>query len=496
MEKGCKKVDTTFKKRRLIVDYLKSLEDKNITLVKMEKIANELLEMGKDVVPILLKNIENSEDEEIISKYTLIIEYLNYEDFINPLINIMLKKKNYNAVASILTTLRNLDAEEVYPFFYKLSSEVRNSLLFLPPPTSFDNEDRLILFIEEFLQAPRDLQLSLIKKYGKSKKYIDFLDMLLDYHDTEIVKAAIDSLGRIPHDKSYMSLNRIIKQSNREDVIKRAKRALLRLKFLGFDGELRYKEFLSPSIYKSYISYYDCEGNRSVWFARNNEGNSKRVNTILLIINDSSGIVDTLGHRNILKSDFDSIIDRVKEDENLVRIDYEYLLRLIRDAIYINYSKNIPLPIEFLFRKKIFYNDLLPPEPYIPSFENFSISEINIDKEMMAKMEGILDMDEFKGFIFENDKVYDYAREIINYGTNVYNRFYSEIIYPNLNYIERRLKLTADLMIKNGCPREKVLPVLFAGFNIRDYNNPFIKRLIIESLKNSINILKIIEDTD
>ncbi len=492
MEKGFRRVDTTLRKRRLISNFLRKLEEKDITLVKMERIADRLLEMGKEVIPVLLKHLENVEDEELISRYALIIEYLNYEDFINPLINIMLKKKNYNNVASLLTTLRNLNAELISPFFYKLSSRLKSSLLFLPPK-NLDNEDRALLFIEEFLDIPRDLQFSLIKKYSKSQEYIEFLDILVEHHDPEIVKAVIDALGRIPSDRSYRILNRVIKQSGREELIKRAKRSLLRLKFLGFEGEL--KTIPSPPVYRSYITYYDCEGNRSIWMARSNEKNPKRVDTIWLIINDLVGIKETFGHKNILKDDFDSIIERIEEDETLVEVEYDYLLRLISDAMHINYIKGIPFPMEFLFRKKIFYEDLLPPEPYNPSFEDILGNGIEVDREMEEKMGSILEREEFRGFILESERVYEWIRSIMNCGMDgLYERFYKEVINPELEWIKRRLILTADLMKRRGASKEELLPVLSAIYRIEDYNNPFIKRLALESLGNSLSLLRAIGD--
>ena len=121
-------IDTTLRNRKAINDALNILNDrKKITFAELESIGENLLGMGEQTIPIIIKNFLEITDESILMRYLYLIEYLNFEEFINPLMHTVLKRNLGNAFnVNVINALYSFEVDVSNPVFSKVFYDTEN----------------------------------------------------------------------------------------------------------------------------------------------------------------------------------------------------------------------------------------------------------------------------------------------------------------------------------------------------------------------------------
>lgn len=503
------KVDYTLKERRLIDDSLQQLEDEEMTLPQLERLGQRLLKMGNQVGPVLLKRISACQDEALLSRYLFVLESLEDERLVLPLIDILFNQQGDERLkARILSTLRYFDVPvngpvigRLFPDALRPASPSAGKFLSLME----ENDLLLSLFLEGFYRFPREMKINTIKELARcqGEKALFLLDILAEGNDKEVALAAIEALGRIRTVKAARVLEKIIRRGLRPQLVKAARRSRLRLMFLGIrDGQGAPPSEKVGEIYRAYVSRIDTHGNRYLWVARHLVQDSDLVENVCLVINEECGLVDCIGANSSAKEDFDSMMKRVKKEEFVAEISYAYSLALLKDALARNEAAGFVAPAEFCLRKRTFGEDDLTSQEYHPSFPDYNLADIARDQRLYLKGDELLDWKEFEEWCIDDDGVYDLASELARLGPEgaekkgekgglpLYRKFLEEVVIPKLPVLKRRLILMADLLAQGHLNEGKVKLILATTLTLdQDLGlvgcHPFIRRLLAESLKEA-----------
>lgn len=503
------KIDYTLKERRLIEDSLRQLVDEDMTLPQLERLGERLSKMGDQVGPILLERISACQDEALMSRYMFILESLDDERLVAPLIDILFTKGgDARLKARILSTLRYFDVPingpvigRLFPDALRPSSPSAGKFLTLLE----ENDLLLSLFLEGFYHLPREAKINTVKELARcqGEKALFLLDILAEGSDKEVALAAIEALGRVRSVKAARVLDNIIRRGLRPALVKAARRSRLRLMFLGIQAvQGRPPEQRVGQLYRAHVSRIDTHGNRYLWVARRLVQDSELIENVCLVINEECGLVDCVGTNSSEKEDFDSMIKRVKKEELVAEVSYLYALALLKDALAKNEATGCEVPAEFCLRKRIFGEDNLLPQEYQPTFPGYNLTSIARDRRLYLKAGELLDGKEFEGWHIDDDGIYDLTAELARLGLGkwekagspLYRQLLEEAVIPRVRLLKRRLLLMADLLSQGHSNEGKVKLILAAALTLdKDLAlvgcHPFVRRLLTESLKHAKQVM-------
>lgn len=521
LRKNAKNIDTRLLTRKTVNDLLARAYAPGASRADLEEIGDRLFRMGESIVPVLTRKLEETDDEEALARLAFLVEYLDNEAFVEPLVELLLsRRKSDRAKASLLAALQAYDVDTSDPLFADIFERPRVALAHsaarLVEEAEASDEPPL-RFLESFFGYTRPHKLALVREMGglPDRRAVRYLELLADHEDDELATLAVDALGRVRDPKAVDALGRIAERHAEPARRARAERSRRRLAFVGVPAARAPREpqpapRLGP-LYKVHVTKLDGAGGRSLWFARRRREEGPDLMAVCLLLDEEVGVKDGFGYDEIERADYDSILRKARKEELLIETDFRYAVTLLRDALARNVAAGFPYPPHFLLLKRFFDRADLSPAPYRPAFPEFDGAALLDDVAALAETGSLLDREEFGGWLLATERVYDLAEEVRGLATEgsrkafakrslgIYQSFFEELVRPRLGRYGDRLRLTADLLRRRGGRRRDVRLALVAAAHIEAAlerrarvpvtDQPFVHRLIIESLDAAVGAL-------
>ena len=499
MERRKKIVDHSLKERHGILRLLKQVEKEDLTYDEMDEIGLALKRAGKRALSPLVRRLWQEKDGDLLSKYAYLLDFFDDEPWLEQLVQIVLRRTDLDSSAktALLGALQEYGIDINLPPFARLLDDVRGPLAETLPRLLDQGEEGLIIFIEDFLQYPQEMQLNLVQELAQvpDPRVLTLLEIMLGMEMPEIVTEAVATLGKIREPGAAEVLSRCAATGS-ESLRDLCKRSLRRLAFVGIHPSKAASSQAAP-FHVDWVSPLDGAGYRTLWFARWQA--SGQLAFICLHLHETSGIRAAWGSGAISAKEFDEMSrDRVAE-EGLVRIPLSYAFQLLRDALFRNRDTLFQLPPEYYVLKGIFKGEDLTPTPYLPDFAGFDLNALAYATQYVISSADLFDDDYFAGWYIATCRVYDFAeewlalekkgdRKALSKGLeSILDRFSREMIAPAIEQIRNRLLLTADLFLRTGRERQLVEATLAVALSVTSFTmpyhfHPFLRRLALESM--------------
>lgn len=495
-----KKIDTTLKERRGILCLLEKLKQENITLDEMEEIGATLKKSGKRALRPLVRQLWRERSGDLISKYTYLLDFFEDEVWIDQLIQIALKRRDLDndGKAAMLAALEGYGVDVSSPPFSTLFAGVGNPLSFSMPEILDRGEEGLVSFMEEFLLYPREIQLIVIRELPSvaDPRVVTLLEVLLRLDCDEVVAAALTALGRIRDERSAAVLRNYLPQGD-ETLLKLAARSLRRLSFLGVNMGKTLPQTPPLPFHGCFASPPDGDGRRSLVISRWVDADTLTV--LYLQVDETRGIIGTWGCRGVTPDEFAEELTEIRGEEGVVAVDPDYALLLARDALYRSTENPLGLPAEFYVRRGMFHAEELVPSQYHPDFQDCGLRRVPRLSGGSEAFDSLFDDDFFSCWFMANVSVYDFAEEWRELEKNcsgkllaqglesILERFCRKLFAPEVDLIQRRLLLTADLMRHVGRESSLVEKTVALASSLGKYElpyhfHPFLRRFALESM--------------
>jgi hypothetical protein len=331
---------------------------------------------------------------------------------------------------------------------------------------------------------------SLSDDYSEDALANILIPVFLSAPESEIGKAALESLGKSRSQLAYHALNTAyyyVSDSLKPIVKKNLN--LLKLSGIREDSSLEfYKKILSGSRpYRCCATYPDGCGNQALIFSRKNI-QTKKVQFVAVVINDYTGIRDCFGFNEISEFECDKIIERFYKDEKNIPIKPEVLqtLFLHGEEISKENTSNWLLPYEYVCWKNIL-TDITPETDNIEEFLADKLKPVPVNPDDIIKLSSedfmehwFLDphySSEFEAFI----EIADTEVLTPNYNFDkLIDEYLNKVFYKEEYEIwKKRLKLCAYLELNND---EKLAQRIYSiTFEPKCYDE-FLKMILRKSI--------------
>lgn len=507
MGKKASNVDYRLLYKRKIVNFLETIKDNEQTVSQMNESMKKLFNMGEYVIPVCISKLK--EDDDILAPVICYaLEFANNYDVINPLLDI-LKMPNISdkVKAGIITVLsyygidaRELPLDTIIKDFDKIAIESLENI--------FDdiNEDYfLIPYILDDLEGfSTEMKVLYVRDIGnlRNEKSIELLEILAMTDDVSVVQEAARALGKIRTSKSLDTLIRVsnfIEDENVKDIVLREAR---RLRFCGIIPEVNKPNVELGEPVKLIITSIDGLGNRALWFAWKNPIKEDTLVTMNLLLNSETGVSDCWCISQLDIENFNLYVEDLAKTTVVAECDLDYALYILKDALCYNYEKQVELPYQFHYWRYLLTQKYdMQPQNYKPILNDLNTSSDKVDIKRTFEL---FNYNIFQDWFISDPRVYDYADvSKSKYGftlkkmpykkvQHILSNFIKELIEPRADIIKRKLELTADFVLKLG-QYEIAQLILVAAQSMEEKplcNNPFIQRMVLESLKVALSNMK------
>jgi len=200
------------------------------------------------------------------------------------------------------------------------------------------------------------------------------------------------------------------------------------------------------------------------------------------------------------QKEYGHILKDVAGGEMLMPVEHDYALASLRDALHRSREGGFYLPPDFYVDMRLFRQDSLKPEAYIPRFKIKHLEDI-VEKipAHVATSNELLDQPGLEGWVLTETSLYDAAdrfnaMEAAGIDTVMpedvereITRCCEELIVPRRAEIIKRMMLTADYLQQIESDETAVQKTLatalsLVGGFLPDCRHPFIRRLLLDSV--------------
>lgn len=495
-----KKIDESLKERHNILRLLERLKSDNITYDEIEEIGVKLKKAGKRALSPLVRRLWRERSGDLISKYTYLLDFFEDDVWLDQLIQITLRRRDLeeDGKAAFLAALEGYGVDVTSPPFASLLAEIGGPLRSTLPKLLDKGMEGLITFVEEFLFALPEMRKAIIRElpYVNDPRVLSILEILLKIQDPDIVNEVVAALGKIRAAGSTQLLRGLL--GSRDSAVREiAEKNLRRLSFLGM--EIISAPLLQASplpFYATCASPFDGAGYRTLWLSRwSSEG---RLSSLFIQIHEKIGMAAAWGNNQLEVHECARQWEDLRLEDGVLEISPEYALELINDAIYRNRKQGAFLPAEFYVMGGMFQDGEIDPAPYSAEFRDYDPPGAAAVSRMIAKSGSLFDDDCFAAWFMVSPRVYDFAEEwmelekiagdkLVREMESLVERFCEELMAPDMETIQERLILTADLMRHTGRVKELTEQTLAVALNLTNsvlplHKHPFLKRFALESM--------------
>lgn len=491
-----RKIDRTFKERQGVLQLLEKLKKENITYAEMDEIGNKLKKTGRSAVQPILRRLWQEKNGTLISKYTYLLDFLDDRYWLDQIIKIALKRRDLEieGKSAILAALEDCGIDVTTPPFAALFAGTSASIAEMFPQIVETGDEGLLLFLEDFTSMPSELKRTLLLELARipDKRVLEPLGLLLWHDDPEVVKEAINAIGRVRFPEAAYLLKQFRSYSTFHHLL--IDQNIRRLSFLGISPDAVPPDGRKLPFHSAYAGPVDGNGYRHIWITRWREDG--RLDSVDFQIHDLEGVKSVWGETGETVEQYDERSAERAGQELIEPAAPEYVLALLCDALYKNREGGFPLPPEFLLRRRLFAPEELVPVPYdIPS-QHWTVT---VTPSLLALSAQLFEDEFFSGWGLESCRVYEIAEEWMRLEKSspekeletvlerLIENLCREELKPILADISRRLYLNADYLARNGVEGELVKAAVAAAASIKHFSlpchlHPFLRRFAMESM--------------
>ena len=483
------KVDNSLKERRDILELIERLKGEAMSLPEMEQIGARFRNCGNLALRPLLQELWRERSAEAIARYAYLLDFFDTDLWLNELIQMALRRSDLceSARSALLVSLDGYGVDIHSPPFSGRFTGMSNHLSHALQGSLQLEENQTVGFMDDFLGYPSDVQQIVIRELPKAgeRQAAQMLEAMLWHEDAAIVTSSLCSLGAIRHPVAAGVLARYLEDGD-PLLAPHAERSLRRLSFQGINPPERGERL---PFHAAYASAPDGDGYRSLFISRWVEGG--KLAALYMQTHERRGLLAAWGSGSLSEEGFRSELEAFGAQDDLHEVPADYLLDLVRDALY--WSGDLSyLPADFYLRRGIFSGEEMTPAPYRPCFAEYAgnrglkyLEGEEISREIFADPF-------FAGWFMGSDEVYGYAEEYrtaeIHDQEAVLERFCSELLAPELELIRDRLLASADLMRRCGrdsgfVARVVALAKSLVGNPLPHHLHPFLRGFALESME-------------
>lgn len=481
------KIDNSFQERRDILDLIDELKGDGISIQEMERIGLKFQKAGKRALRPLVRELWRENSGELITKYAYVLDFFESEDWLDQLIQIAIKRKDLRAdgKAALMVALEGYGVDVNAPPFRHAGAA--------PAPTLCESvqgalrlgEEGMVTFLDDFLSYPQEVQQIVIRELSRcgDPHAARLLEAMLWHEEREVVNAALAALGKIRNPEAAGVLQNFAEDCPAE-MRDEARKALRRLTFVGVTPPAPRK--LLP-FHAGYATAPDGDGYRSLLISRYVD--LDRVSVLYMQVHERRGVLAAWGTGEISLEGFNSELEGFRMQDDLHQVEPEYLLDLVRDALY--WSRELCyLPADFYMRRGIFAGENMEPAPLSKKLSRLPACRPLTFLEGEQAAREFFTNPFFSGWFMASQRVYDYAEEYRGGADRekVLERFCEELLAPELELIRERLLACADLMSHSGRRSSIVTKVVGLAESLVDnplplHLHPFLRSFALESME-------------
>jgi hypothetical protein len=497
------KLDKTLRERRRINRLLEFLKRDDLTGDQMERIGRRLQKSGKRALSPLVRKLWREQNGTAIYRYTCMLDFFDASAWMDQLIQITLKRTDLeeNGKLALLDVLHDSGIDVTAPPFAAMTGYGSPTLEGFVDDCLGDHERGLVRFVDSYLDVADEFRERMTGRLSEvgSAEAAALLEILLSFEKEEIVREAIRALGRSKSGYGLDVLQRAETRFDGEtaDVIRRSIR---RLSFLGINAAVSLPySFQQPlPFHEVYAGPVDFYGSRTLWFSWRLDNRSFAA--MLILTGEADGMLNAISYRMKDQKEYGHILKDVADGEMLMPVEHDYALASLRDALHRSREGGFYLPPDFYVDMRLFRQDSLKPEAYIPRFKLKHLEDI-VEKipAHVATSNELLDQPGLEGWVLTETSLYDAAdrfnaMEAAGIDTVMpedvereITRCCEELIVPRRADIIKRMMLTADYLQQidgNEAAVQQTLATALSlvGGLLPDCRHPFIRRLLLDSV--------------
>ena len=488
-----------------MLDFLKR---DDLTGDQMERIGRRLQKSGKRALNPLVRKLWQEKNGTALYRYTCMLDFFDDSSWLDQLVQITLRRKDLeeDGRLALLDALQESGIDVTAPPFAGMTGYGASSIQGFVCDCLKDGDRGQVRFIDLFLDAADDVREQMIRRLAEtsSSEAVEILEILTNFERTEVVHEAVTALGRAKNGFALTVLKNAAKHHEGE-TSELIQRSIRRLSFIGVlePLELPYAIPASLPFHSVQAGPIDIYGSRTLWFSWRLADSSFAA--LVLLIGESDGVINALSYRMKDEKVYDGILREVASGELLEPVETGYAMALLRDGLFRSREKGYYLPPDLYVDMRLFDQEPLKPEAYIPRFNLAHLEGIveRIPGYMSCSNE-LLDHPALEGWLFSEPAVYDAAERLTalenkNDGEGGISEseieseltgFCNEMVTPRRAEIVKRLLLTADYMQHTGSDEKTVQQTLatalsLVGGFLSEANHPFIRRLILDSIETA-----------
>ena len=429
------------------LDELREIDDKDTVLDILHKeFLKDNTELRDYTISFLLSELIEQEK----------IEKLFFETLANPKINDTVKAK----IVSFLRECGKHVNYEQYLQYFENPDEIIDADTVKLLESARINPEAQIDFLDFVNALPEQekemLVSSLSQDYDGDNLANILIPVITSNPYSNISEIAIQAIGESKSPLAYPVLKNLTEEADDPKIRAIAQKSFSLLKLSGIKEDVTsdyYKRLLSYSpVYKCFVNLPDGHGNLGIIFSRKNE--MSFIQMFALVINDIDGIIDCFGFNEISEQEFDRIVNKFYQNDNVVQTDAVFCKFLMTNAEKISRLKYKELSYEYAawsfitkdieFREidieeglnEIEMNDFLLKQLYEKDYFSKWFFDVENNEDFASLIDEIAD-----NKIFETEKIDKIIKEKT---CDIFNQSFTRIFNNRLLYSAYIVKQSGD----------------------------------------------------
>lgn len=441
--------------RKQFLDLLRQLKlNRDFEPEEVSRICDLLQNYDEILYPIIVKELENADDEVLIQKYEYILKFLDYPGFIPHLIELFPKTYEKPALRkAILNVLRHYKFGIRHPLYSQYGRHILERIgkikqKFLA--VRYYDFDELTEAFKEFYLLETDEMTFLMHDFaGNGKVALQTLELFLMTGIHELINETIEEIAKI-RDSQSIRILMSAKEYLPIEYHALINDSLKKLKFLCvLEPE---KKPLDLHIEKTLMSFPYIAGARYIAFVIKAGDYS---HFLFFVIKEHNGLNNYSTSRFYLTDEqLNKLTEYFSNEFSLIEVKPDYAAAILADGIRNNYLNGIAFPPIFPVISRILPKNYLKPRPYDPTtikthFEEASKVRTSMEQaerlwDIIRPLNWLADDERFKDIVnkwyMNSNKESSWLDELL------IRKTIREIVIPNLYRWKERLLLLSDFL--------------------------------------------------
>ncbi len=307
------------------LDDLNKIEDKDTVLDILHKeFLKENTELRDYTITFLISELIEKEKAE----------KLFFETLANPKINDSIKTK---VVGFLRECGKHVNYEQYLEYFENPDDIIDSDTVKLLENAKINPEAQIdfLDFVHALPEKEKEMLISsLSDDYDGDNLANILIPVIISNPYSDIAQNAIQAIGESKSPLAYPVLKQLSEECDDLKVRAAAQKSFSLLKLSGIKEDITkvyYKKLLASSpVYKCFINYPDGHGNQGIIFSRKNKNSF--IQMFALVINDIDGIIDCFGFNEISQQEFDRIVNKFYQNDNVIETNAAFCKFLMVNA--------------------------------------------------------------------------------------------------------------------------------------------------------------------